>query len=153
MRLLSLIAIQEQNAGLAGIIKKASETTDALEAFRQGIIAAIRAIIDKVQGMQAAIIGGTVGGSAGGGTSPGSINPMDPYYGNTPSPSSTFYTPKALELQKQFNSSPSSSGFYSTPTVNISINPAVAGLIDVIQNQSASGISPTVNRVSSSYIA
>jgi hypothetical protein len=37
--------------------------------------------------------------------------------------------------------------------VNIQINPAVAGLIDVIQNQSASGISPTVNRVSSSYIA
>jgi hypothetical protein len=41
----------------------------------------------------------------------------------------------------------------SAPSVNISINPAVAGLIDVIQNQSASGISPTVNRVSSSYIA
>jgi hypothetical protein len=37
--------------------------------------------------------------------------------------------------------------------VSIQINPAVAGLIDVIQNQSASGISPTVNRVSSSYIA
>jgi len=41
----------------------------------------------------------------------------------------------------------------SAPSVNIQINPAVAGLIDVIQNQSASGISPTVNRVSSSYIA
>ena len=38
-------------------------------------------------------------------------------------------------------------------TVNISINPAVAGLIDVIQNSSASGISPTVNRISTSYIA
>jgi hypothetical protein len=37
--------------------------------------------------------------------------------------------------------------------VTIQINPAVAGLIDVIQNQSASGISPTVNRINSSYIA
>jgi hypothetical protein len=43
--------------------------------------------------------------------------------------------------------------YASTGGVNIQINPAVAGLIDVIQNQSASGISPTVNRISSSYIA
>lgn len=43
--------------------------------------------------------------------------------------------------------------YSSTGGVTIQINPAVAGLIDVIQNQSASGISPTVNRVSSSYIA
>lgn len=41
----------------------------------------------------------------------------------------------------------------SNSGVSIQINPAVAGLIDVIQNQSASGISPTVNRISSSYIA
>jgi len=43
--------------------------------------------------------------------------------------------------------------YASTGGISIQINPAVAGLIDVIQNQSASGISPTVNRVSSSYIA
>lgn len=43
--------------------------------------------------------------------------------------------------------------YANTSGVTIQINPAVAGLIDVIQNQSASGISPTVNRVSSSYIA
>jgi hypothetical protein len=43
--------------------------------------------------------------------------------------------------------------YASTGGVTIQINPAVAGLIDVIQNQSASGISPTVNRISSSYIA
>ena len=43
--------------------------------------------------------------------------------------------------------------YANTGGVSIQINPAVAGLIDVIQNQSASGISPTVNRVSSSYIA
>jgi len=58
MRLLSLIAIQDQNSALAGMIKKATETSDALETFRQGIIAAIRAIIDKVQAMQASIIAG-----------------------------------------------------------------------------------------------
>ena len=43
--------------------------------------------------------------------------------------------------------------YASTSGVSIQINPAVAGLIDVIQNQSASGISPIVNRISSSYIA
>jgi hypothetical protein len=43
--------------------------------------------------------------------------------------------------------------YASTGGVSIQINPAVAGLIDVIQNQSASGISPTVNRISSSYLA
>jgi len=43
--------------------------------------------------------------------------------------------------------------YAGTGGISIQINPAVAGLIDVIQNQSASGISPTVNRVSSSYIA
>lgn len=37
--------------------------------------------------------------------------------------------------------------------VNIQINPAVAGLINVIQDTSASGISPTVSRTNSSYIA
>lgn len=43
--------------------------------------------------------------------------------------------------------------YAGTGGVTIQINPAVASLIDVIQNQSASGISPTVNRISSSYIA
>jgi hypothetical protein len=43
--------------------------------------------------------------------------------------------------------------FASSPNVVINIDPAVSGLINVIQDQSASGISPTVNRVSSSYIA
>lgn len=41
----------------------------------------------------------------------------------------------------------------SNATVNIQINPAVAGLINVIQDQSASGVSPTVNRINTSYIA
>jgi hypothetical protein len=49
MRLLSLIAIKDQNAALAGQIMKANQTTDAMEAFRQAILAAIRALLDKVQ--------------------------------------------------------------------------------------------------------
>jgi len=142
MRLLSLIAIQEQNAGLAGIIKKASETTNALEAFRQGILSAIRAIIDKVQGMQADIINGTVGSTSGGaGTAAPSISDLltQPMPSVPKSPLQSFRENEAR--------------YAGTGGVSISINPAVAGLIDVIQNQSASGISPTVNRVSSSYIA
>ena len=49
MRLLSLIAIKDQNAALAGQIMNANKATDALEAFRQAILAAIRALLDKVQ--------------------------------------------------------------------------------------------------------
>jgi hypothetical protein len=49
MRLLSLIAIKDQNAALAGQIVNANKATDALEAFRQAILAAIRALLDKVQ--------------------------------------------------------------------------------------------------------
>lgn len=41
----------------------------------------------------------------------------------------------------------------SPTAVNISIDPAVAGLINVIQDSSASGVSPTVSRINSSYIA
>ncbi len=48
MRLLSLIAIHDQNAALAGQIKKQEETTDAMEAFRQAILATIRALLDKI---------------------------------------------------------------------------------------------------------
>jgi hypothetical protein len=48
MRLLSLIAIKDQNAALAGQITKANQTTDAMEAFRQAILASIRALLDKI---------------------------------------------------------------------------------------------------------
>jgi hypothetical protein len=48
MRLLSLIAIKDQNAALAGQIQKANQATDALEAFRQAILASIRALLDKI---------------------------------------------------------------------------------------------------------
>jgi hypothetical protein len=55
MRLLSLIAIKDQNAALAGQIMKANQTTDALEAFRQAILASIKALLDKVKAELAAL--------------------------------------------------------------------------------------------------
>ena len=53
---------------------------------------------------------------------------------------------------------PNMGGFYnpygnSNSAVNITINPAVAGLIDVIQDSSASGVSSSVSRINTSYIA
>jgi hypothetical protein len=55
MRLLSLIAIKDQNAALAGQIMKANQTTDALEAFRQAILESIKALLDKVKAELAAL--------------------------------------------------------------------------------------------------
>jgi len=52
MRLLSLIAIHDQNAALAGQIKKAEESTDALKAFTDAIRAAIKALIDMIAAQQ-----------------------------------------------------------------------------------------------------
>jgi hypothetical protein len=51
MRLLSLIAIHDQNAALAGQIKKAEETTDALTAFKNAIIEAIKALVAMTNAM------------------------------------------------------------------------------------------------------
>jgi len=45
MRLLSLIAIKEQNAALAGQIQKANETTNALDSFKSAILEAIKALV------------------------------------------------------------------------------------------------------------
>jgi hypothetical protein len=56
MRLLSLIAIKDQNAALAGQITKANQATDALEAFRQAILASIRALLDKIAAEQAKLM-------------------------------------------------------------------------------------------------
>jgi hypothetical protein len=56
MRLLSLIAIHDQNAALAGQIKKAEESKDALAAFTDAIRAAIRALLDMVAAAQAKLM-------------------------------------------------------------------------------------------------
>ena len=77
MRLLSLIAIKEQNTALAGMIQKATQTTDALTTFRQAIIDAIKALISMVN-MEIAKLNTqfpTALTSGGGGVS---SNPYDP---------------------------------------------------------------------------
>jgi hypothetical protein len=48
MRLLSLIAIKDQNEAMAGMIKKANETGDAFGSLIEAIRASIRAMLDKV---------------------------------------------------------------------------------------------------------
>jgi hypothetical protein len=48
MRLLSLVAIHDQNTAMAGMIKKANETGDAFGSLIEAIRASIRAMLDKV---------------------------------------------------------------------------------------------------------
>jgi hypothetical protein len=48
MRLLSLIAIQDQNAAMAGMIKKANEAENAFAAFIEALRATIRGMLDAV---------------------------------------------------------------------------------------------------------
>lgn len=48
MRLLSKIAIYDQNAALAGMIKKADEAKDAFSSLIEAIRATIRAMLDKI---------------------------------------------------------------------------------------------------------
>ena len=67
MRLLSLIAIKDQNAAMAGMIMKASQAEDALKALTEAIRLTIRALLDsianQVKQLQAAT-GGAGGYSA-----------------------------------------------------------------------------------------
>jgi hypothetical protein len=48
MRLLSLIAIHDQNTALAGMIKKANETGDAFGSLITALRATIRAMLDSI---------------------------------------------------------------------------------------------------------
>jgi hypothetical protein len=77
MRLLSLIAIHDQNAALAGQIKKANEAEDAMKAFTEAIRASIRALLDRIAAEQLKLMTalGISGGAVGGGTS---FNTNDP---------------------------------------------------------------------------
>jgi F0F1-type ATP synthase delta subunit len=84
MRVLSLIAIKDQNAALAGMIAKANLASDALTAFKDAIVASIKALTDKVQAEIDALnaqFGGSSGGNSGYGfnnpENPGGINPPD----------------------------------------------------------------------------
>jgi hypothetical protein len=145
MRLLSLIAIKDQNTALAGMIKKANETENAFEALIEAIRASIRSMLDKVAAevnqLQAL-------------TTTGANTPIEQQRAIVRE-KLNLAMPDLSALQNRIAMSNASIGGASnmSPNINIQINPAVAGLIDVIQNQSASGISPTVNRINSSYIA
>jgi hypothetical protein len=55
MRLLSLIAIKDQNAALAGQIVNGNKAADALEAFRQALLGTIKALLEKTQAQLAAL--------------------------------------------------------------------------------------------------
>jgi hypothetical protein len=48
MRLLSLIAIHDQNTAMAGMIKKANEAEDAFKQLIEAIRASIRATLDRI---------------------------------------------------------------------------------------------------------
>ena len=48
MRLLSLIAIHDQNEAMAGMIKKANESGDAFKALTETLRASIRAMLDRI---------------------------------------------------------------------------------------------------------
>ena len=49
MRLLSLIAIHDQNAAMAGMIKKANEAENAFGALIEGLRATVRAMLDSIK--------------------------------------------------------------------------------------------------------
>lgn len=144
MRLKSLIAIHDNDTALAGKIKAELDAADAAKK----LAAAMEASLAQWGNFQT-IIGEGFKNQAIVQQQPQmfGLDTAQPYSIN-PNPSMT-YAPgdiPGLSGTRGFSMA-------SAPSVSIQINPAVAGLIDVIQNQSASGISPTVNRISSSYIA
>jgi hypothetical protein len=49
MRLLSLIAIHDQNAAMSGMIKKANEAENAFAAFIEALRATIRGMLDSIK--------------------------------------------------------------------------------------------------------
>lgn len=88
MRLLSLIAIHDQNTALAGMIKKANETGDAFESINDVLRLMLRRMLDSIAGPLAALqklLANMPTTGAGGGVfsdmpeNPGGINP--PNYG------------------------------------------------------------------------
>jgi hypothetical protein len=74
MRLLSLIAIKDQNTALAGQITAAEKAAMALEAFRQAVLLSISALLGKTQATQASLasqFGVSPSSGSSGGTSAG----------------------------------------------------------------------------------
>jgi hypothetical protein len=83
MRLLSLIAIHDQNAAMAGMIKKANEAEDAFSAFTEGLRSVIRGMLNSVADAVAALrallekSGGGGGGGGGLGNPPPGFSIFD----------------------------------------------------------------------------
>jgi hypothetical protein len=67
MRLLSLIAIHDQNAALAGMIKKANEAEDAFAALIGALRLTIRGMLDSIAGPLAALRAALERSASGGG--------------------------------------------------------------------------------------
>lgn len=145
LRLKSLMAIHDNDEALAGKIKAELDAAEAARKLTQAMDASLAA-----WGKWQSVIGASFAASAA-----TVSNPITYYGTDTSQPYTISDMPSMSYAPGDIPGLSGTRGFSmaSAPNVSIQINPAVAGLIDVIQNQSASGISPTVNRVSSSYIA
>jgi hypothetical protein len=73
MRLLSLIAIHDQNAALAGMIKKANEAEDAFAALIGALRLTIRGMLDSIAGPLAALRAALERSANGGGGGLGNV--------------------------------------------------------------------------------
>jgi len=162
-RVKGLIAIHNSDGAMALQAIAALKATDALEAFRQQILTTIKALIDSIKAKQSDLMDMLgITPTPPSTTTPNTTTPIDPSTIVLSNPtamnsltqglSQGLSLPDALSGARYAAQAQAQYSSY-TPSVNITISPAVAGLIDVIQNQSASGISPTVSRVNSSYIA
>jgi hypothetical protein len=140
LRLKSLLAIHDNDAALAGKIMAEIAATEAIknlgDAARQAALKLQTSYSAGLSSFQQSEINSLTQGPMAPGIPDVLTQPMPSV------PMSPLQSFREREAQ-----------YAGSGGVSIQINPAVAGLIDVIQNQSASGISPTVNRVSSSYIA
>lgn len=138
MRLRSLIAIKDNDEALALKIKAEQEAAEQARL----LAAALQASIIAWGNWQSMIGASFAAAAMASATMPA-----------VATPTSTYIPPQYAPGDIPGLSGTRGFSMASAPNVQIQINPAVAGLIDVIQNQSASGISTSVNRVSSSYIA
>jgi hypothetical protein len=139
LRLRSLMAIHDNDEALAGKIMAEIAATKAItqlgDAARQAALKLQTSYSAGLSSFQQSEINSLTQGPAA--VIPPSITQPMPVIPQSP-----------LQSFRQNEAQYAGSG-----GVTIQINPAVAGLIDVIQNQSASGISPTVSRINTSYIA
>ena len=148
-RLLALMAINNNDTAMAQLALNALNASDALKVFRDATLEAIKALIALIKAQL-----DKLNASLGiGGWSSWSNDPNAVQGGLAGAVADSFMTSGAGSVAGWRAAEGFTTSLSSTPTVNISISPAVSGLIDVIQNSTASGISTTVDRINSSYIA